>query len=755
MFGLLSACGGGSDGDPSDTAVTTASDTVEDTSGPSDTGDTGVTTTTGPSDTSVETDSGPATCDERGFHPTFERFVTEGDELTWFSNDSITGNAMFIRFDDAEGFPLPSGPGTYELGTTETERSPEDCARCVVILTDCVGPECDGGGFLATSGAIEISALDPDPTTGFIAGRLVGARLYELDDDFETVLADGDVWCVDTLSFDSRPECASDAECSGEVCHDAWGKCTACETSFDCTEATAPACTVDATDGALGCGVVADCAGNDVGEPDDGPLQARPLVLGSDAVPATPLEGAMCRARDAVDWYTFELDGRANLMLELGWQGSVGLTARLYAADGAPVPGELSVDREAGQNRYRLVYGDLTSGRYHVVVEAVDGPAALVLYRVSATAREACDDHPDCSDGWCVVGECVPRRDCDVQGVPVATQQFTPAAAETFTHRWRGETYFSGGDNNTLMLTLVANEAAPDPFPNGPGSYPLGGAADLDPETCTRCLELRWCDLSFVCRDLVAVAGGVEVTSWDLATGELEAELVDLVFIELGPDFVHGRIGGKVICDDAIAVSTQPGCLTSEECGDGAQCRPGDVVEATCVACLGASDCVDPARPTCSPRTRTCVACETSADCRDAPACVDGLCAAVDACVGDDDAEHADDAIAGATSVTAGTDYTRAICGEELQPSVLEVDWFSFVSAGAALTDLGVRRTEPGTIIVTLLDPLGVPVAQEISASGSAIIRHQLSPGRWSVSVRARDIPADAPLPYTFRVDVP
>jgi len=732
------ALAGAACGDSGSTDGSTATDTATATDTTAATDSTAATTDTSPE---VEVVEG---CFREGLRPGGEYFmVYEIDTFLygWQTFDRADGSNMSAILRERDGVQPPTTPGTYTLGASAAERDLRTCRTCVTTVAECASPQgCKT--FLATSGTLEVTTLDISGLR--MAGRLTDVELKELDAN-GALLANGRTWCIDDLTFDTQPECTTDADCAEKVgathCVPGWGKCGACADDFDCAAAATPLCRVDAADGSIGCrGPLPDCNNNDAGEPDDGPAVARLVPSG------TTLDAVICTPKDAVDWYRFALDDDTNITPTVTWQGQGFLAYSLYGEAGEVITEVYWYELVEGKNLARTLVTALPAGTYYLAVRLLDDVTFAVPYTVSLATEPACASHDDCPGGWCAAGTCRPEAACDATLPALIHQRFIPLATNFFF--WRGETAFDYS-GSFLLLTLGSYTATQSPVPEVPGTYPLG--LELNPRTCQRCLQVLRCDAAG-CKQYFAVEGALEVDTWDPAVPVFTGRLVDLKLVELGNTGTV-LVDGKVACADEVTIDTRSICESAADCG-GRACLVTQGGTGACVDCQKHDDCSGE-RDLCSPASLSCVECLTSLDCRTAPVCVAGTCSVVEECVGDDASEPLDDGRLGASNVALDQTVQRRLCGLEGTVSEHESDWFSHTATGVGLRDFSVRWTGAATVTAVLYNPNGIEVGRETSSTGATIVRRSVTPGTWLLEVKTLDVPPATPISYNVKVSRP
>jgi hypothetical protein len=349
--------------------------------------------------------------------------TTEGEPNDFFSLEFI---------ETAAGpSPLDNGVGTYEFGATTDDQNYETCQTCLLMGQNCTANAGCDSYFLATSGSVEITAVDL--ASNILAGRLVGAELEEVTVDFDTYIstpvANGASWCVADVAFDTTPECVVDADCldaAKGICSD--NVCVACASSFDCADAAAPACLEDATTGDVSCGAVMECTGDDANEEDDGPAGAKALVSG------TPFAGGICEgtAGQESDWFKITITEASTVDLSLTVTDPA-VDIDLYLAD---TDGN-AVASSAGDDAIESIRtGITTPGTYYVIVapydtQAVGGGLAAAQYTLTytATAAECVTDmdctmlRPFCNTDTLACVVCLDDEACTDASAPVCITQ--------------------------------------------------------------------------------------------------------------------------------------------------------------------------------------------------------------------------------------------------------------------------------------------------------------------------------------------
>jgi hypothetical protein len=416
---------------------------------------------------------GPAgTCTKSGFTPAEQtaEVSTDGMQYQALSSTTAPADLLWINFYYGYGDPPPlTGPGTFTLGETPDEQNWATCGTCVLLLANCDDQGACDKYFFAESGTLTVTDFQ---TGGNFAGTLTNARLVEVTIDTTTYdstpVPGGDTWCLSSYAFDaalsgSLPctstadcagsadtpycntetsecvqclqeshctslsatphcdvdyntcvECVSDAHCTGSNGHFCSNSlCGACNSSFDCTLATAPSCNTDATTDRTVCGVVTGCTPEDNGEDgDDGPAGAQVLTAG---VPLTARK--ICSAPTSGterDFYKFDNPTIGDVTFTLTWNASgtsaPDLDLAVYTFNGTFLG---DAQWGPGTEIVKLTY--LAAGTYYARIAAYSA-ATPADYTIGVTATPAtCSGDADCSvvyshqylRGKCQAGACV------------------------------------------------------------------------------------------------------------------------------------------------------------------------------------------------------------------------------------------------------------------------------------------------------------------------------------------------------------
>jgi hypothetical protein len=210
------------------------------------------------------------------------------------------------------------------------------------------------------------------------------------------------------FTLDVYPQsCTTDTQCSASapVCSN--GTCVQCETSFDCTQASASLC--DPTSNTCIAGTDS-CTSDDAVEPaDDGPAGATVLT------PNVNVNAHVCSdPASEGDFYAFDVTALGDQWdITLGWSGPRDLQLELYSSTGEL----LGLSYWEQPERVLLTY--LTPGRYYAYVreqssspDSFPQPYSIVAQR---TPGSPCQSSADCAAefrnqiyrGSCEAGACV------------------------------------------------------------------------------------------------------------------------------------------------------------------------------------------------------------------------------------------------------------------------------------------------------------------------------------------------------------
>jgi pre-peptidase len=205
-----------------------------------------------------------------------------------------------------------------------------------------------------------------------------------------------------------------------------------CIDSFDCAGET-PVC--DATGTCIA--PPADCVGDDDGEPDDGPTEARPVTFGETT------SGSICNSPLVErDWYSFTAAGGTGLSLALSWATTADLDMEVYDSTGALLYNVNSV-----ANPETLIVPDLPAGDYLIsVLRFGSTPDTAVTPYTLGLAIPECTDFYDCTSeepvcdtaGLCITGfDSCTGDDANDTGSsddgPLGATDVTPAPGATTT----------------------------------------------------------------------------------------------------------------------------------------------------------------------------------------------------------------------------------------------------------------------------------------------------------------------------------
>jgi hypothetical protein len=387
------------------------------------------TSTNNTSTNNTSTNNNQLTCTTQGFEAGDSSFeVFEDGELIEILHATANA-AISVEFYPALDGSTPSplaGPGTYPIAATPGDQNYETCQTCVLIRENCGENGCETTYF-ATGGSIEVASIDK--ANNIINATLSDLVLVEVTIDAETYsstpVANGKVYCIDSVSLDTTPECLQSTDCQDPtkpIC-DA-GVCVGCVTPFDCAAGTAVC--------AAGTCVAGEACTGDVDETNNGPTEATPLAIG------TPANGGICEGVDVgdQDWFTFSLTEAQVVTVDLQWTDEADMDVYLLAEDGAGIARSENENPPNGENLSQL----LQPGNYFIVVApyataTVGGGTAAVAYTLTTSAIAPCTEDAQCTTGdatFCDVptGICVAcRNDLDCSDVaPVCVGTGTAAA---------------------------------------------------------------------------------------------------------------------------------------------------------------------------------------------------------------------------------------------------------------------------------------------------------------------------------------
>jgi hypothetical protein len=285
-------------------------------------------------------------------------------------------------------------------------------AAYVITLTSAddlsfyVATGCDEAAGGPASGACLLFADQSASTTEQAEFRATATSVFVVIDNFSTsLLADG-TYTLDVFEAD----CVVDDDCdvTAPACLDY--VCVECASSFDCPTAGEPACDFETNTCAIS---FDECTGDDVNEPDDGPLTATSLVAPGGA--PTTVIGAICSVPASEgDWYSVVLPDDGRLQVSLAWTGTPDLDVILFD--------DLGVVQGFGAgsaNPERFAVFDLPAGTYFLqVYQYSPVEAAAVTYTLTLAIPE-CQTVFDCELGTAPI--CDGATNTCVEGVNTCT----------------------------------------------------------------------------------------------------------------------------------------------------------------------------------------------------------------------------------------------------------------------------------------------------------------------------------------------
>ncbi|QED30132.1 hypothetical protein FRD01_23435 [Microvenator marinus] len=331
------------------------------------------------------------------------------------SSENEPLNILSVEFYPEVGGDAPSplvGPGTYMIGSTPADQNYETCQTCVTIFEQCSQETGCAKVYFAEAGQIEFTGYDEENRA--VIGEVSGLQLREVTIDENTFrstpVANGGTWCVDSLAFDTTPECTTNDECTDEAkpfCSDSL-TCVECLGILDCGS-DLPLCVEGA------CTAIETCTG-DVDEPNNHPTTATAYTLGTDVT------GGMCSGTTTgdVDWYSFTLATDQTVSATLAWEGNHDIDFYVFGADAVPITGSQEANPPSGESFVEL----LPAGDYYFIVTPFetldDDGAAAITYTLRADATDPCTDNASCTGdaGICDVATglcvgCLQDSDCD------------------------------------------------------------------------------------------------------------------------------------------------------------------------------------------------------------------------------------------------------------------------------------------------------------------------------------------------------
>jgi len=201
-------------------------------------------------DTGTQTDGGGGACTTNGFTVADDESAASSTDFFYAGYSSTSEPYDFISVELYYGLAVEAlkGPGTVTLGSASIDKNYSSCSTCVLIRTACDSTNgCTGPTFFATEGTLNVTAL---ATGGNFTGTLTNVKLVEVTiaqgTFVSTPVANGDVWCVASLSFDAPVQgslpCENSTECSGSAdtpwCDTANNECVQCLEEAHCTSLT-------------------------------------------------------------------------------------------------------------------------------------------------------------------------------------------------------------------------------------------------------------------------------------------------------------------------------------------------------------------------------------------------------------------------------------------------------------------------------------------------------------------------------------
>lgn len=346
-------------------------------------------------------------CSSSGFTGVDFEFDTDGvSGAIYNAFNADMSEVLSVEFwDTGAGFPLDNVPATFTLGSSPSERNYATCSTCVLLSSGCDDEGFCEAFYYAIGGEVSIDSASDTA----LSGTLRNATLVEVtiaEDYTSTRVQGGATHCISSFNLDLSPSgCVTDVDCAGdangEYCRLSDGACvecltdshcanddicfanacqapaTPCTTPFDCTEASAPACNDDGA-GNLTCGVIADCAGDDAAEHDDGPAAATPLA---DQVTAT---ASTCAGAQEEDWFQFDVTAvDTTATVSVLWNDdSDQLAVQLFDSTGT----SLGVGA-VNTNPTTVTVPSLAAGTYYVVVTGINTSGTTIDYLVDLSLQ--------------------------------------------------------------------------------------------------------------------------------------------------------------------------------------------------------------------------------------------------------------------------------------------------------------------------------------------------------------------------------
>lgn len=221
-----------------------------------------------------------------------------------------------------------------------------------------------------------------------------------------------------------------------------------------------------------------------------------------------------------------------------------------------------------------------------------------------------------------------------------------------------------------------------------------------------------------------------------------EAEILDFVAPASGTAYL---VVDHFALEEALADGTYSVSVAEAECVSDAECS-GDTPTCsnfTCVECVTSFDCGTVEAGVCDSATNTCVA-------------------GFDTCTGDDASESADDGPLGATLLADPTESTPTVVTQSICNAPLdELDFFK-IDIAADTTRIftldWTGMTLDPDLDLTLIDSMGVPVANSINDKPESIVADNLAAGTYFLVVNRYEpmgIAIPAAVEYTLTVSIP
>ncbi|HEY3357027.1 MAG TPA: PPC domain-containing protein [Polyangia bacterium] len=204
-----------------------------------------------------------ATCDKTGYTPAGASLYVGSSLVQFDAWDSANDpyNGLSIEFWN------PLAAGAIELGGSAAEENYKSCSTCVMIYQGCTaGATCNTNSatkiFMAMSGTLTVTADGATPGTHFTA-TLANAQFKEVtiaSDFTSTLVAGGQLWCVNSQALDAMNGCNTTADCSSGVCDVPSNTCVECLATGDCASSTNGHVCDTTTKSCVECLTNTDCA---------------------------------------------------------------------------------------------------------------------------------------------------------------------------------------------------------------------------------------------------------------------------------------------------------------------------------------------------------------------------------------------------------------------------------------------------------------------------------------------------------------